>query len=100
MAALLVVGVAAELIACVGILIVRGPYNGLHLTAPTVLGSFAIGLAVLVREGFSLVGDRGIEIAFIVALTSPVIVQAIAHAARFGERGSLDVHGDDVERVG
>jgi multisubunit Na+/H+ antiporter MnhG subunit len=95
--ALLVLGVAAELLACAGVLAARGTFNRLHYTGPTVLGGLAIGLAVLVEEGFSLIGDRGLEVAAVIAVTSPVIVQAIARAARVGERGSLDVTGDDVE---
>jgi multisubunit Na+/H+ antiporter MnhG subunit len=98
-AALLVVGVVAQVLACVGVLIARGPYNRLHYTGPTILGAAAIGLAVLVEEGFSLIGDRGIEVAFVIAVTSPAIVQAIAKAARVGERGSLDATADDVEVI-
>jgi multisubunit Na+/H+ antiporter MnhG subunit len=96
-AALLVIGVAAQLVACVGVLVARGPYNRLHYTGPTIVGATGIGLAVLVEEGFSLVGDRGVEIALVIAVTSPAIVQAMARAARVGDRGSLDVSADDVE---
>jgi monovalent cation/proton antiporter MnhG/PhaG subunit len=99
-AVLLVVGVAAQLLACFGVLVARGPYNRLHYTGPTALGAIAIGLAVLVHESFSLIGDRALEVAFLIAFTSPAIVQAIARAARVSERGSLDVEGDDVEVIG
>jgi multisubunit Na+/H+ antiporter MnhG subunit len=96
---LLVLGVAGQLVACIGALLARGPYNRLHYTGPTVIGAAAIGFAVLVEEGFSLIGDRGVEVAVVIAVTSPAIVQAIARAARVGDRGSLDVTADDVELV-
>ena len=98
-AVLLVLGVAAQLVSCAGVLLARGAYNRLHYTGPTVLGALALGLAVLVEEGFSLIGDRALEVAAVVGITSPVLVQAIARAARVGERGSLDAAADDVELV-
>jgi multisubunit Na+/H+ antiporter MnhG subunit len=35
----------------------------------------------------------------VIAVTSPVIVQAIARAARTSERGSLDTTAADVEHI-
>jgi multisubunit Na+/H+ antiporter MnhG subunit len=98
-AVLLVAGVAAAVLACVGVALVDGALNRLHYTGPSIVAAVALAGAVLVREGFSLIADRGIAVAALVALTSPVIVQALARAARVGERGSLDATASDVERV-
>jgi multicomponent Na+:H+ antiporter subunit G len=99
-AVLLVIGVAAQLLAAAGIAIMRTTYDRLHYTGPTMLAAVAFAAAVLSREGFSLIGDKAILIALVVVVTSPVVVQAIARAARIGERGSLDAAGADVERAG
>ena len=98
-AALLVIGVGAQVLGCVGIAAMRTPYDRLHYTGPSVLAAVALAAAVLAREGFSLVGLKGITLAAVVVVTSPVIVQAIARGARTGERGSLDAAASDVEHV-
>jgi monovalent cation/proton antiporter MnhG/PhaG subunit len=98
-AVLLVIGVGAQLLACVGIALMRNVYDRLHYTGPTVLGAAALAGAVLVREGFSFIADKGLLLAAVIAITSPVIVQAIGRSARVGERGSLDAGAADVERV-
>ena len=98
-ALLLVVGVASQLLACAGVVAMRSVYDRLHYTAPTVLGVVAIAAAVLVREGFSLIADKGLLLAALMVVASPVIVQAMARAARISQHGSLDATGADIERV-
>jgi monovalent cation/proton antiporter MnhG/PhaG subunit len=99
-AVLLVLGVAAQVLGCVGVAAMRNAYDRLHYTAPSVLAAVALAGAVLVREGFSLVADKGLTLALVIVITSPVIVQAIARAARAGDHdGSLDAAAPDVEQV-
>ena len=99
-AALLVIGVGAQVLGCAGIAAMRTPYDRLHYTAPSALAAIALAGAVLAREGFSLIADKGLMLAAVVLVTSPVIIQAIARGARTGDRGSLDVAAADVERAG
>jgi multisubunit Na+/H+ antiporter MnhG subunit len=97
--ALLALGVAAEVFACLGMAAMRSAFDRLHYTGPSLLAAVALAGALLVREGFSFIADRALILAAIVLITSPVLVQAIARAARVGERGALDAAGADVERV-
>jgi multisubunit Na+/H+ antiporter MnhG subunit len=97
--ALLVLGVGAQLLACAGMAAMRNPFDRLHYTGPSLLAAVALAGAVLVREGFSLVADKGLMLAAVVVVTSPVIVQAIGRAERVRDRGSLDAAGSDVERA-
>jgi multisubunit Na+/H+ antiporter MnhG subunit len=97
--AALSVGVGAQLLACAGVAVMRNAFDRLHYSAPAILAAAALAAAVLIREGFSLVADKGILLAGVVAITSPVVVQAIGRAARMSERGSLDAGAADVERV-
>jgi monovalent cation/proton antiporter MnhG/PhaG subunit len=99
-AVLLVIGVGAQVLGCVGIAAMRDAYDRLHYTGPSVLAAVALAGAVLAREGFSLVADKGLMLAAVIVITSPVIVQAIARAARTSDRGSLDVAASDVKHVG
>jgi monovalent cation/proton antiporter MnhG/PhaG subunit len=99
-AVLLITGVAAQLLGCIGVAAMRNAYDRLHYTAPSVLAAVALAGAVLVREGFSLIADKGLMLAAVVVVTSPVIVQAIARAARAGDHdGALDAAAPDVEQV-
>ena len=59
-AVLLTLGVATELVCCVGVLAMRGAYDKLHYTAPaTTVGALAIALAVVVQESLSQAGGTG-----------------------------------------
>jgi monovalent cation/proton antiporter MnhG/PhaG subunit len=96
---LLFVGVVVQVLGCLGVIRMRTALDRLHFTGFGVLGAVGVAAAVTVREGFSLVADKGITVAVIVLVTSPVIVQVVASAARTLDRGHLDAAGDDVERV-
>jgi multicomponent Na+:H+ antiporter subunit G len=93
-AILLVAGVAIEVLCCLGVMVMRGAYARLHYGAPAGIGAVLLGLAVLLRQGFSLIGDKAMLIGLLVLLTSPVLshvtaraahIRALRHAGRDGE---------------
>jgi multicomponent Na+:H+ antiporter subunit G len=78
---LLWLGVALELLCCLGVLAMGTVYARLHFTALAGLGAVLIALAILIREGFSLIGDKALLVGFVVVVASPVVSHAIARAA-------------------
>ena len=98
-AVLLVLGCAAQALAVAGVALMRNAFDRLHYTGAAMLGSVLLAAAVLAREGFSLIGDKGILVAAVIVFTSPVLVQAIGRAARVSEHGSLHAAGSDVKRA-
>ena len=88
-AALLIVGVAVELLCCLGVLVMRGPYARLHYTAPAGVGALLLAIAVLVRQGFSLIGDQALLLAVFVLVSAPVLSHVTARAARIRELGDV-----------
>jgi multicomponent Na+:H+ antiporter subunit G len=86
-AALLVAGVALMLLACVGLLVMGGVYDRLHFAGLAGFGAAATCVAVLVRESFSLIGNKALFVAVFLVLTSPVLVHVTARAARIREHG-------------
>jgi multicomponent Na+:H+ antiporter subunit G len=88
-AALLVVGVAVELLCCIGVLVMRGPYARLHYTAPAGVGALLIAIAVIVRQGFSLIGNKALLLAVFILVTAPVLSHVTARAARIRELGDV-----------
>jgi multisubunit Na+/H+ antiporter MnhG subunit len=88
---LLALGVAAELVCCVGVLAMSGPFDRLHYAAAgTSVGPFLILGAVLVREGVTSGGLETIAAVSILFLLNPTLVVATSRAARWLESGSLE----------
>lgn len=94
----LALGVVCELIGCIGVLAMRGAYDRLHFSSPGMLGAMFIATAVVIKDSFSLVGDKAILIAVFVLLGSPILTHAVARAARIHEHGDWRIRpGEDVE---
>ena len=84
---LLVAGVAVVVLCCVGVLVMRGAYARLHYAAPAGLGALLLAVAIVVREGFSLIGDKALLVAVFLLVSSPVLSHVTARAARIRELG-------------
>jgi multicomponent Na+:H+ antiporter subunit G len=81
------IGVALNLIACLGVLVMRDTLERLHYTAPALLGAICIAVAVVIKDSFSLTGDKAILIALFLIVASPIVTHATARAARIDQRG-------------
>ena len=86
---LLSVGVAATLLCCLGIVVMRDTYDRLHfLSGIGTLGPVAIAAAVIVEEGLSSAGLKAVVVLAALVFTGPVLTHAIARAARIRERAT------------
>jgi multicomponent Na+:H+ antiporter subunit G len=85
--ALLIAGTAGELLACAGVLRMRGALDKLHYAGAFVPATLCIALAVLIREGPSLIGNKAIAIAAFALVATPVLTHATARAIHGEERG-------------
>jgi len=81
------VGVGLNLIACLGVLVMREVYARLHFSSPAVLGAICIAVAVVVKDSFSTVGDNTILVAVFLLVVSPVLTHAAARASRIAAHG-------------
>jgi monovalent cation/proton antiporter MnhG/PhaG subunit len=80
---LLVLGVATELLCCIGIAIMGNTYNRLHYASAGIsVPAFLILAAVLVREHLSSGGLEAIAAIAILFLLYPVLLTATGRAAR------------------
>jgi multicomponent Na+:H+ antiporter subunit G len=91
------IGVALNVIACLGVLVMRDTLDRLHYTGPSVLGAISIAVAVVVKDSFSLTGDKAILIALFLIVASPIATHATARASRIAQRG--DWRLSDAEKV-
>ena len=71
---LLVIGVAVEIVAVVGVTAMRDVYDRLHYVGLAGFGALLVGASVLVREGFSLIGNKALFAGAFLALFGPVLV--------------------------
>lgn len=92
------IGVALILIACIGMVAFRSAYDRLHYSSPAILGVLCVAASVVVKESFSLIGNKSVLIGVLVLVGSPLLTQATGRAARIKERGDWRLAPDeDVE---
>jgi multisubunit Na+/H+ antiporter MnhG subunit len=84
---LLVAGCVLELFAVLGLTVMRNAYDRLHYVGLAGYGTLLIGIAVLVRESFSLIGDKALATGVIVLAIGPLLVHTTARSFRARERG-------------
>ena len=85
-------GVAVELVCCVGLAAVQKPIDRLHYAgAATVVGPALVAAAVCVEEGlFTTSGLNAIAVALLLALLGGALGIATARAIRMREGGTLE----------
>jgi multisubunit Na+/H+ antiporter MnhG subunit len=84
---LLIVGGLRELISVLGVCVMRDAYDRLHYVGLAGFGGLLVGVAVVVRESFSLVGDKALLVGLILVLTGPVLVQTTVRSLLIRELG-------------
>lgn len=84
---LLAAGVLIELIAVLGICVLRDTLDRLHCVSLAGWGTLLIGIAILVEQYFSLLGDKALLAGFLTALLSPVLIHTTARSIRIRTRG-------------
>lgn len=83
--ALLVAGVACQLLGVLGIVAMRDALDRLHYLGASIAATLCIAAAVLVSESFSVIGNKAIALAAFVLVVTPVLTHATARAIH--ERG-------------
>jgi multisubunit Na+/H+ antiporter MnhG subunit len=93
-------GVAVELVSCVGLLAMRNAIDRLHYAgAGTVVGPALVAAAVCVEEGvFTTNGLNAVAVALLLALLGGALGVATGRAIRVRERGTLEPTAAERER--
>jgi monovalent cation/proton antiporter MnhG/PhaG subunit len=88
---LLGLGLAAQAICCIGLVVMRDAYDRLHYAAAgSTVGPLLILAAVLVRQHLSAAGLEAIAAVVILVAAAPVLVTVTARAARSEYRGQVE----------
>jgi multicomponent Na+:H+ antiporter subunit G len=84
---LLVAGVAIELFACAGVVLMREPLDRLHYVGATVAAALCLAAAVVIRDSFSLIGNKAVLLAAFLLVSGPVLSHVTARVAHRGRSG-------------
>lgn len=100
---LLALGLAFDLLGCIGLVRLPDVYNRLQAgTKCVTLGTFLLLAGVVVRFGFGAMGWKALLCIWFIAMTSPTAAHAIARAAHrsgvpLAEGSVLDRYREDGE---
>jgi multisubunit Na+/H+ antiporter MnhG subunit len=83
---LLAAGVLIELISVLGVCVMRDTLDRLHCVSLASWGALLIGIAILVDESFSLLGDKALLTGVLAAFLSPVLIHVTARSFRIRAR--------------
>jgi multisubunit Na+/H+ antiporter MnhG subunit len=85
---LLIAGGALELLAVLGLCAMRNVYDRLHYVGLAGFGAFLIAVGILVRESFSLIGDKALFVGALLVVCGPVLVHTTMRSFLTRELGS------------
>jgi multisubunit Na+/H+ antiporter MnhG subunit len=84
---LLVAGCSLEVLAVIGLAVMRDTYDRLHYVGLAGFGALLVATAILVRESFSLIGDKSLLTGVVLVAFGPVLVHTTARSLRIREHG-------------
>jgi multisubunit Na+/H+ antiporter MnhG subunit len=93
---LLAAGGTLELLAVLGLCVMRSVYDRLHYVGLAGFGALLIAVSIVVRESFSLIGDKALLVGVILVITGPIMVQSTARSLLIRERGDYRAGIEEV----
>jgi monovalent cation/proton antiporter MnhG/PhaG subunit len=84
---LVCIGVGLGLIATLGVVVMRDWMDRLHYAGLASLGVLFVALAVLVRESFSVIGDKALVTGLVMLVASPIANHVILRSGRVRSLG-------------
>jgi multisubunit Na+/H+ antiporter MnhG subunit len=93
---LLAAGGTLELLAVLGLCVMRSVYDRLHYVGLAGFGALLIAVSIVVRESFSLIGDKALLVGVVLVITGPIMVQSTARSLLIRERGDYRAGIEEV----
>ncbi len=87
---LLIAGGMIELLAVLGLCVMRDLYDRLHYVGLAGFGALLIAIGVVFRESFSLIGDKALLVAVVLVATGPVLTHATTRSMLTRQRGAWE----------
>jgi multisubunit Na+/H+ antiporter MnhG subunit len=83
----LIAGTALDVFAVLGMSVMRDAFDRLHYVGLAGYGALLIAVAIVVRESWSLIGDKALLTAALLLIIGPVLVHTTARSLRTREHG-------------
>ncbi len=84
---LLVTGGVIEILAVLGLVVMRDVYDRLHYVGLAGFGALLIGVSILCEESFSMIGDKALLVGVVLVLSGPILVHTTMRSMLTREHG-------------
>ncbi len=84
---LLIVGAGLEVVAVLGLCVMRDVYDRMHYVGLAGFGALMISVAIVVRESFSLIGDKALLVGVVLVVSGPILVHTTMRSMLIREHG-------------
>jgi multisubunit Na+/H+ antiporter MnhG subunit len=92
---LVCVGVGLGVVATLGVVVMRDWQDRVHYAGLSALGVVFVGVAVLVRESFSVIGDKALVTAVLMLFAAPIAGHVVMRSGRIRTLGDWRRNVDD-----
>lgn len=92
---LLFAGIGVLAVCVLGALVMRDALDRLHCASAAGFGVLLVGIAVVVQESFSLIGNIALLAGVVLVLASPVLAHATARTIRIREHGDWRARAEE-----
>jgi multisubunit Na+/H+ antiporter MnhG subunit len=92
----LIAGGLLELLAVLGLCVMRSVYDRLHYVGLAGFGALLVCVSVVVQQSFSLIGDKSLLVGATLVLTGPILVQSTTRSLLIRERGDYRAGIDEA----
>jgi multisubunit Na+/H+ antiporter MnhG subunit len=93
---LVVIGVGLGVIATLGVVVMRDWQDRVHYGGLSALGVVFVALSVLVRESFSLIGDKALATGLLMLVAAPIAGHVIMRSGRIRTLGDWRRNVDET----
>jgi multisubunit Na+/H+ antiporter MnhG subunit len=84
---LLVAGCSLQVLAVLGLLVMRSTLDRLHYVGMAAYGALLVAVAIVARQSFSLIGDKALAAGVLLVGVGAVLVHQTARSLRMREHG-------------
>jgi multisubunit Na+/H+ antiporter MnhG subunit len=97
---LVFIGVGLGVIATLGVVVMRDWQDRVHYGGLSALGVVFVALAVLVRESFSVIGDKALATGLLMLVAAPIAGHVIMRSGRIRTLGDWRRNVDETVKHG
>jgi multisubunit Na+/H+ antiporter MnhG subunit len=94
---LLIAGGLLEVLAVLGLCVMRDAYDRAHFVGLAGFGALLVGVSILFQETFSLIGDKALLVGVVLVTSGPVLVHTTIRSLLIRERGDWRIGIEQAE---